>query len=52
MALACHISLSFKLYCYGLIVARNLNSVPMQKYDTITYSALYSNWSLLISDIK
>ena len=40
MAFACQISLSLRLYFCGFRVAKNLSSVPMQKYDTITYSAL------------
>ena len=40
IAFACQISLSLRLYFCGFRVAKNLSSVPMQKYDTITYSAL------------
>lgn len=52
IAFACQISLSLRLYFYGLRVARNLSSVPIQKYETMTYNALYRRLSLLISDMR
>ena len=40
MALACQISLSLSWYRWGLIIAKNLNSVPTQKKATIVNKLL------------
>lgn len=37
------------VYLPGLSTDKNLNSVPIQKYDTIIYSALYRSISILVS---